>query len=418
MTMSASDTATSLPGAKGLLTNASPALLLTGLSALSALPYFFVALRYNFLVNTGRLMFSSPDASKYRDIGDWLFGRSAAVPSSAALVPLLYPLLVGFIRTLTASPYAIWTLQFVLWLASINLTSLAAYRLTRGKWMLALAFCIVALNVSAIVLSFYALADIAALFLVSTWAYVWSCSPSNWDFRRTLALTLLLSLLVVLKPAFLAPLFIFALFALWCGRAAWKPTVSALAIGSIPVLVQMFVTLGLTGSFGLPTVGQVTLKRFYFAEVYAQAQGVSADSAQAAVQDFGNAQIVQYCLAHPAVAAQVYFGNLAENLLGGPMFADVFAKLFLFGRFTDTLYLALHILFACLVAYLLLARKGIPLHVILPYLLAFGLIVTSGLSAGEGDRLTVAALPLWMTAYFAAAVAAIKPAVRASLAPA
>jgi hypothetical protein len=389
---------------------------MTGLSVLAALPYFFVALRYNFLVNVGRLMFSSPDASKYRDIGDWLFGRSASVPSSAALVPVLYPLVVGFFRSLTLSPYAIWGLQLVLWIASLNLTSLAVYRITRRKSMLAASFLILAFNVSAIVLSFYALADIAALFLVSVWVYLLCHSPADWNFRRALVLTLLLSLLTILKPAFLAPLLVFVAIALWRGRVSWKAILPAVAIGAIPIVAQMFITMGLTGSLGLPSVAQVTLKRFYFAEVYADTQGLSAEQAQAAVQDYSSAQIAQYCLGHPVVAARVYVGNLAENLLGGPMFADVFDKLFEFGRVTDALYFAVHILFTCLIAYQVLVKKQLPLLVTLPYLLALGLIVTSGFSAGEGDRLTVAALPLWIVAYSTAAALVLMPALRKPLA--
>jgi hypothetical protein len=96
----------------------------------------------------------------------------------------------------------------------------------------------------------------------------------------------------------------------------------------------------------------------------------------------------------------LYLQNIKENLTGGPIFAKAFLKPYVFAKWMDTVYLVIHFLFLPFIALIILVKRGaLALKVSFLYLFFMLIIISSGISFDEGDRLTVTALPLWLAVY-------------------
>jgi hypothetical protein len=388
--------------ARNRATWVNPAIVLMVLNLAAVLVYFFVALRYNYLANVGRLVFASPDAEKYRDIGDWLLGKSNGVPTAAVLFPFFYPLLVGTIRSITHNAYVIWVTQFVFWLAAVNLISASVYLLTKRRLLAVIAFGVMMLNVSLIVLTFYALTEATVVFLLSLWTFALArLGAANWSFKHVLILTFLLSMLAVVKPVFEIPLLIFVAYVLIFRPGRIKNGFCIL-LALFPVYIQFFIMVNAFNVFGLAQVGDVTVRRYFLSQVYSARENVSLDTARSWVEHYSNAQVVSYALSNPTTSFSVYVQNLIGNMTGGPLFTETFPKPYVFGRLTNAVYLVIHFLLLVPMCYIILVKRKAPVSITLLYIFVLVIFLTSGISANEGDRLIATALPLWMAAYLSA----------------
>lgn len=377
-------------------------LLLFVLNVVALLIYSFIALRYNYLVNAGRLMFSTPDTWVYREVGNWLLGKTLEAPISATLVPFLYPLFVGIIMDLTADPYAVWIAQLVLWLLALNLTALNAYVLTKRRVIWVFAFCVFMLNASLIVLTFYALSETLVVFLLSLWTFFLAKSdPQSLTTKDIFLLTFVLGLLTVVKPVFQLPLGALLLYVLANSvRTNSLRNFLMLLLALSPVLMQSVLMRSVFGTYEFTRLSDWTVRKFYLAQVYAAGENIPLQESRSILVSFDSLQMFSYLMKNPALSLGLFLTNVKDNLTGGSVFLEPYLKPYVFTLMTDVVYLIVHVLCLPVMVYSLWAKQSVQSSKML-LLWGFSILVifASGLSFGEGDRLTVVTLPLWLISY-------------------
>ncbi|MBI5032482.1 MAG: hypothetical protein HZB51_18310 [Chloroflexi bacterium] len=377
-------------------------LLFLILNALAIGLFFFVAFRYNYMHpdNMGRLMFTTPDTKQYQTVADWMFGKSASVPFATTLRPLLYPLLLGSVWQVSNNPYVFWAVQFLLWLAAINLTALAAYRFTKQLLAVVIAFCVMMINVSTMALTFYALTETLVIFLLALWLMLLSTSDLRvLKVREIFWLTFLLALLTITKPIFQLPLIIFVTYAAIKNLRQSKKNL-VLAIGLIPVLLQIGINANVNGMVGVSNITEYTVKWYLLPQVYQARTHVPLDDARSVVKNFDTLETVRYLLEDVGTTTSAFLQNVGENMTGACEVFGYYPKPYNFTRFTSIAHLVLQILLVPAVIFMFIKRQGsFDLHLKLIYLFSLLIIFTSGISFNEGDRLVIIALPMWMVMY-------------------
>jgi hypothetical protein len=353
--------------------------LLLILNAFAVGFFFFIAFRYNYMHpdNMGRLMFTTPDTKQYRAVADWLFGKSVQIPFATTLRPFLYPLLLGSIWQISDNPYVFWALQFLLWLAAINLTAIAVYRFTNRQLLLLIAFLVMTINVSTIALTFYALTETLVIFL----------------------LTFLLGLLTLTKPIFQLPLIVFVIYVLIKNFPDPKKF-SLVTLALLPVALQILINVNLNGLWGVSNITDYTIKAYLLPQVYLARNNIPLDDARGIVNNYDTIQTVKYLMEDPGTSFAAFSQNLGENLTGACELFGYYPKPYIFSRWTSIFFLAVQILFLPAMIYLFFVKKGpLWLPILLMYFFSFIIIFTSGISFNEGDRLVIIALPLWIVIY-------------------
>lgn len=375
--------------------------LLLAFNALALAVFFFVAFRYNHLHpdNIGRLMFSTPDTWQYRDIANWLFGKLQPVPPSTAIRPLLYPLFLGSIGWVAQDPYVFWAVQFLLWVATINLTALAVFRFTNRAWLAIIAFCVMMLNVSTIVYTFYALTETLVLFWWSLWLFIFSgADVRNLKPREAFWLLAILSLLTVTKPIYQLHLFAFLAYVLITG-IRHRQTILFASLAVLPVLFQIIFNANLNGIVGVSNISEYTLKWYLLPQVFALRAEIALPDARNAVKDYDALRSAVYLLQEPVSTAHAYLQNLIENLTGACEVLAFYPKPYLFTRLTSIAYLIAQIIFLPVIGRVFSRKEPLARAIQWLYFFSCLVIFTSGISFNEGDRLVLGAVPLWVAIY-------------------
>jgi hypothetical protein len=365
--------------------------------------YGLVAAQMGFFSHMSETLFSSPDSLGYRDVGDWLF---RAIPNSVESVhrPFLYPLLLGAASRIGGDA-AIWTLNLLLWLGTVNVTAAATWRLTGRPLFGAIVFLLLATNVSLIVLSFQALTELTVAFLESIWIFGLALSALPPSKPRDIAMLLLpISLLTVVKPAYQIELLVALLLlviVIWRlprGRAAAATVVGACCI---PIVFQLGLNATANHVFSLSSTGDAEVRGYYVSQVYASINGLPDDlvAARQVVYGWSNGQVVSFLVDHRGPAARTLLSNLHSNLTSSSNFIDPGKTPLLAAAVLDTnrAFLRLHLLFLPIVALAIWRRRDVRL--VLLYAFALVLILVPSLIFDQGDRYIEMALPLWAAAY-------------------
>jgi hypothetical protein len=377
------------------------------LNAAALAIYLMVGWRSGYLGHLESLFFASYDSQTYRAVADWIF-QGGSVPRAAAWRPFLYPLLMGAAERSFGIRGA-WVLNIALWLGTLNFAAAAAYRLTRRLWSAAAVFSIVACNASLIILSFQGLTEVMVACLLAMWAFGLTHLTRHVRAREVVWAFLPLTLLSVVKPSFeiLLAVVLLVLITELARTPPRKYAVGALAGCLLPIVVQLFLMVHFNHYLGLSTIGEETIRGYYVSQVYMSVQPVSGIAdARVAVAGYSTAQIVRLLSAHPIQSVTIFWMTVLDNLWVGSNFVSnaTHPTLARAIEATNRAYILLHFVMFPAVIVAVCRTKSATLGMLCIGVLA--IFVTAGVSFGQGDRLTVIALPLWSVAY-AVAIAAI-----------
>lgn len=370
------------------------------LNFLAVLFYFLVAIESEQLAGLETILYWAPDAQGYRDIADWQLGKLADPPAATPYRPFLFPLFLASIRYFTVNAYAVWSVHCIFWLLAVNFTSLSVWILTRRRSLYTLSFAILALNVSAIVQTFHALSETMVLLLASIWVYVF---VRRWPDRANpvwpAVLTLLASLLVVAKPVFQLHLLLITLYL--ARYVIHRPkTLPLFLLALSPVFIQLVLMNALIGRLTISTISTHTLEDYFSSQVYALGESVTFEEARLVMDEFSTAEEVAYLARNPGKAVALYVANvLFQNLLQSSDLLGDHEPLRVFTRSTNTVYYGLHLIFLPLTVYVVGRKRGRKANVKVLYLFSALIIVSSGISFWQGDRLVITAMPYWLAAY-------------------
>ncbi len=388
--------------------------VIVALNLVAAALYAFVAVQVGFFSHMSDTLFWSPDSHSYRDVADWLFGGPNTVQSTHR--PFLYPLLLGLSQRI-AGDWGIWALNFTSWLATLNVTAAATWRLTGRMWIGVIVFLVLATNISIIVLSFHALTELVTLMLESIWILGLALSSVPPARPRDFAILLLpLSLLAVVKPGYQLELFVALLL---LGITIWRmgrgrvPATVAVAACCIPIAFQLGLNAVGNHFIGLASTGQIELRDYYIAQVYAELNGLPDDltAARSVVDTWSSSQMGTFLLDHRTLAFRTLLTNLRDNLTAPSNFIDPVRNHGLWSAVRDTnrFYLRLDLIFIPIVAIALWLRRDVRL--LLLYLFGLVLVLVPSLIYDQGDRYVNMAVPFLAVSY-ALAISDLIPEIR------
>jgi hypothetical protein len=355
-------------------------------------------------------MFSTNDALSYLDVAN--LGTELSGTDALAIRPFLYPLIIAlFYKTLGA--YGLWSLQFLSWMAAANFLFLSVKKLSNNiaAFIAALLF---AINLTCITLTLYALTEtITIMLLCFLLHFITNAIEKRNELGFIHRLLLILVLLTVIKPLFYPVVLLVVVVALPISyfrqyRRSGKKLLILLLVLSPMLLQQTFMKIRY-GQFKVSLISDITIRDYFLADGFAAVNNISRDSALIAVNKFDPHTVNRYIMDHPADFKDVFLVNLKNNCDGYPQYLDYPVntgnKSYIsFMMSMNDLYYRLHFIFiplVLLVVFLLVRSKRINelILLIISLLLSWYILLSSGISTYQGDRLTITAFPLLIFSY-------------------
>ena len=357
-----------------------------------------------------KTMFATHDSGTYLNVTHWMQGTSDS--TDIQIRPYLYPAILLALYEGTG-PYGLWLFQFLCWIISINLIFLSIKRFSPKKIFAFIGAGFAALNFSYVLLTFHALPEVVTTFLLSVYLYYISGNIKNWhnlDFFQTSLLILVL--LAVLKPLFFLIvifllLVIFPIFYFRQYLAKPRKFLLLLLVLS-PMILQIIIMKINFDSWNVSKIGGNTFRDYFFAEGLQQINQIKYEDAVKKAQEFSVQEQMQFILAHKLTYLNLYLGNLKENIDGEPVFLEVpvFHKaIYKFTTNLNTVYFYLHLLFLIPVIITILKtikdKESEFTYLLLgTAIILYFILLTSGISFWQGDRLVMPSLPVWIFLYF------------------
>jgi len=355
-------------------------------------------------------MHFSNDAHYYFHYGDWIFGEAEAT-GHIQIRPFLFPLFLK-IGKLIGGYHFVWFCQFLMWIGTINLVFSAVKHATKRSWTSWIVALIIISNFSFIALTLHGLTEVSTLFLISIFLYQFSRNRHSILNPKFISTTvLLLVLLTLIRPVFnpLLLLFLFTLvpYAIWKTQRSLRKHFAVILIYLLPLLFQVGLMKVQFDTYSISNISGETFKNYFFTKGYADINGIEYKAALSHTIDFSQEEIWAYISDHPSAYFEQYTTNLDGNLRGNPDFlsAPVNApKLFRYMQVVNEVYYRLHIIFgsiSVILSFVFLFKKRWKNVQLLTILLAplFLIILSSGISFWQGDRLMLPSLPIWSALY-------------------
>jgi hypothetical protein len=224
---------------------------------------------------------------------------------------------------------------------------------------------------------------------------------------RTFHVSLLvLVLLTLIKPVFVVPLAAAILIVWPCfyiKQYKQVKSMGVLALILLPLAFQVMCMKLKYGSWAISKIGGITFKDFIFSRGIMLNDTIDWEAARARAATFSKPEAAEYIMAHKSVYLQVYFTDLKENIKTGPG-QLIFPKPAKAIYWMNALYYYAHLLFALpvLFAIFLACRNKQKHYFALLAVSAFFtwyILLSSGISFAQGDRLVLPAVPCFVFLY-------------------
>lgn len=358
-----------------------------------------------------RFFWWANDSRSYRDVGEWLFGRSDI--TSIDHRPWLYPLFLGLARTLFGggAESVMWVLQFLMWLASGALIYLSLQSATRSTVLGMLGAAFFFSHPSPLILTFHGMTETLNMLLIAAFCWVLTTSMPN----RMYYAILLIALATVTKPIYLLFLILIVLYVIVQYQRSTPQSgsvdkqgsrvrqIGVVALLLLPIWIQLLLSTIAVGKPTLSTIGSYTFKNYLVADVYLRTEGTEWRDTMKLIEDWDFRQQLSYLWDHQRMTLLTVRSHLIDsNLLTGSFFAlGAGNRLREFSININMFAAYLHLLMLPLVLYYLLSAKykDHKETIALLYICFVLQFLTSGISTGQEDRLMITALPLWIVAY-------------------
>lgn len=378
------------------------------------LPYLFFLWYWDFAHALPESLYSATDAQQYRAYGEYLTGAGGSASDTR---PYLFPLFIRLFD-MAGGVFGVWLIQALLHVSG-GLFLFAAIRQTSKTvfgWVMVWFFY--TLHPSLAVHTLYALTETVSVFLMALFVYFLTRKPHADAFRRVKAVAVL-AVAVVVKPVYVYVFVAALVWLIWRERKFLLRRRAALILGfSLAVVLVQPVLMKLQqGGFFISRIGEITLREYYYRLLYARAEGIhfplnegpayyDALKIDSAVHGATTGTVAKFALAHPLPAAQTGFELVYSNIDCSSQLIKRFrgaATTEWWGYVMRKASLYAHFLALAGLLFILFRRKWrslFPGFKAVSLLLVYILLV-SGISFWQGDRLVIFALPLWVVVYAA-----------------
>jgi hypothetical protein len=356
------------------------------------------------------LLFVTSDAVTYYEVAQWI--TTGEVTESLSTRPILYPFLLMLILNLGGNS-ALFYLQALFWLFAVNFCFASLWNLSNNKTLAWIGALIFACNLSLIALTAHAITEVFTVFMLSVLVFILAKFRKEYtQVTFGLRIIALFVVLTLIKPVFFLPTLFLIFLSLWMYRKVFLDSIKSLvflAIIVLPLLGQMTLVYSKFDEFKVSTISSKTFSRYFLTQGIAQLEGLDRVAALEKAEHFSKAEKWAYISENRPVFVGLFFKNIKENIKGAPIYlkypnglngqkSELFMK-----HFNHVSYI-FHIvmIFVGLITLVVMANqrifdKFIPLFLL--YALNLYLLVSTGISFFQGDRLTISTLAIWTVIY-------------------
>ncbi len=398
-----------------------------------------VASRLGVLSAFDQVIFSTSDSRGYLSLAEWIWRQDDGVNTRMFLLrPFVYPTFLGF--RVFVGDYGIALLQLFLNAFSTALVFLSARRMARSSIIAMVATCLLVTNLTFGLIAFHALTETLAIFLLSVHLFflvrlLSTKERSVWD---RFGAGFSISLAVCTKPAVLIYWLFLAVVALWSGWRAIRrddehrddgpgtirrsvAKIGFLLILASPIFVQLALTRVLTGNAVISVAGRIAIEGRIFPAVYGTAtsgtflvhgdeRAKRAEAAYPTVRDK-----VRYLVHNPVATLKVLKTTIWDKnwrtqssfTRHPPSVVDdrtPARRLTRISGAVNWVFSWIHLAFLPLWVFslaVIAGRESDRSLLVLLAALTYSLLLVSGLSFSQGDRLILPAMPVWIVLYSA-----------------
>ena len=356
------------------------------------------------------LIFITSDAQTYRDVAHWFL--TGEVTESLSTRPMLYPLLLTIMLKMGGNTAIFW-MQPIFWLMAVNFCFASLTCLTKNKALALLGSAILASNLSLMALTAHGLTEVTSVLLLSISFFVALKNREKYkQVSYGLRLLFLFVLLTLVKPVFYLPTLFLLIFLLIFYRKqllAGPKKVLILLLILAPLLGQMFLIHSKFDQFKVSTIGSRTLSRYFLAQGIQVIENLNYPDAIKRAESYSKSEQLNYISKHKAVYFSLFFKNIKENIKGAPIYLR-YPEL-LNGQKSErfmihfnhvsymfhwiTLFLGL----IALIAFWRTRKFDLFLPLFFFFVLNAYLLLVTGISFWQGDRLTITNIAIWSVLY-------------------
>jgi hypothetical protein len=345
-------------------------------------------------------MYYFPDSQDYLSVAKWIrFGNESV---SLQKRPYMYPIWIALSESIVPS-YALWFIQMFAWIGSGILIFKIMKQLTKNNLFSLLSLVLFARNISLITYTYFALTEILTAFFLLLWLYF--CLKATSRFKYSIYATFFSSVLSVIKPLYIY-LVIFQICIncfLWIKRKTkiGKSIYFFLMISLFPTMIQLGIMKSKFDTFKLSNIDKLAINDYYFTRIAMQKTNMEYEDAKKFV--YQNEEIFWYLVRNDTKTVLISFGvNILENLFSPPValyYPTPKPSLIKKESKFNFYYYSFFFLF-CLLSFLLfllfpLCRDFFSITKMVVILFPISLVVlSSGLSYWQGDRLVVPIFPI------------------------
>ena len=375
------------------------------LNLIALLVFIIVVARMGF--PSKEIMFVSPDAGGYLEVGNWLFG--GAETDYTRIRPFLYPLVLKVLMSI-GGVWAVWVVQVSLWLAAVNLIYLSIQRITFNNKAALFGGLICAFNISALSLAYHALSEELTIFLVGIFTYIVAKNFRENPVGLFHGMLLILVLLTLVKPVFFALSLVWLILALpvyMIAEYKRKPAqLTVLFLILIPLMIQLSMMISKYDIYNVSEIGNHSFRYYLFAQTYSVINELDIEVARTTIDPYTKDEMLAYAWDNIGAFVARYWLNIKQNVNAGAVYLYYpidYPVLKTFMSNANHLYSWIHSLFVIpvvLIALRCLAQDRKKLLLILCLAIpCYYIIFSSGVSFTQGDRLVILSLPLWIVLY-------------------
>lgn len=384
--------------------------------------YLAVVVGFGYAPYLAETMFSEGDSLSYMGVAEWMMMGNPVPGQEGATVarPFLYPLLLNLSRSF-GGIYGIWLFQFGAWLASGLLLHISLRRLSGSAWTAHVGSVLFACNVSLILMTLEVMAEVTTTLWLSIGLAIVAYRHRMTQRRYSLLLLLLSCLLTCTKPVYY-PLVLCSLayqvylVGLHIGRGGirslswrvvkpWTKHVALIVMALSPLLLHLSIMRVRHHRFYISRIGPDAFRIYYFSSLYAELNGISLAEAREHV--LHPRDMRAYVLAHPRAAILHWLRLTRDGIDTGSKYTDrpnPHPRLSKYMLLLNKAYFLGHLLMIGPVVVVMLValrvrdygRFGVFIALVCPTALVF---LTCGVTFGEGDRIVLPVLPVWVSLY-------------------
>lgn len=373
---------------------------------------YFIVISYQlpYGVNDDLILFA-PDSQTYYHTGREFFLWNET--GDSIIRPFLYSTILRVFYDLGGA-WLLVCFHAICWIASANLIFFGIKFVTSHVFTRFVAVGVYMANISLITYAYFGLTELFTVFLLSLACFLTLRTIKNGLNQSTwFQILFIFVLLTVVKPLFQYPFLAIFIVGLFRFRktvfASRKSRITCVAI-LLPLVLQVGVMYHKYGMLRISTIDSYTFDTYLIAQGIREIQGVKdIDSSKQMALSLSKAEKNEFVRANKHKFVSLFFKNVEANILAidssfivpkgyhanywFDYMNDYNMKLFLYSRGILVLFLMLSLID-------FLRRKWLKnWQYIALGLVLYYIVMSSGISFSQGDRLVVFSIPVWICLY-------------------